>query len=51
MMNWMFGAGFGFMWIFMLIIPILVVIALILFIIWLVKQLQNPGGKNNGKLR
>ncbi len=42
--GWMFPA-FGFMWIFMFIIPILVIIALILFILWLVKQLQNKGEK------
>ncbi len=42
MMNWMFGAGFGFMWIFGMMIWILVIIALILFIMWLIKQLQSP---------
>jgi len=45
MINPMFGSGFGFMWIFMLLVPILIIIALILFIAWLVKQLQFSGGK------
>ena len=40
MMNWGYG-GFGTMWIFGWLIMSLVVIALVLFIMWLVKQLQN----------
>ena len=45
MMNWMFGSGFGFMWIFMSLIWILVTVALVLFIAWLIKQLENPRRK------
>ncbi|HLD00912.1 MAG TPA: hypothetical protein VJC39_04150 [Candidatus Nanoarchaeia archaeon] len=41
MMNWMFGTGFGF-GIFGFIIPLLIVIALVLLIVWLVKKLQIP---------
>lgn len=44
MMNWM-GGGYGTMWIFGSIIWILVIIALVLFIMWLIKQLQNTGKK------
>ncbi|MBS3099484.1 hypothetical protein J4462_04690 [Candidatus Pacearchaeota archaeon] len=43
MMNWMFGAGFGFMWLFGMMLWILVMVALVLFIMWLVRQLQSPG--------
>jgi len=45
MMQWMFGTGFGFMGIFMLIIPVLIIILFILAILWLVKQLQTPNRK------
>jgi len=44
MMNWMysgFGAGFGFMWLFGGIVTILIVVALVLSIVWLIKQIQN----------
>lgn len=51
MMNWMIGGGFGTMWIFGSIIWILIIIAFVLFIMWLIKQLQNTGKKNNGKRR
>ncbi|MBS3091388.1 hypothetical protein J4217_02995 [Candidatus Pacearchaeota archaeon] len=42
-----FFGGFGFMWIFGWMITILILVALILFILWLVKQLQG-GKKKNG---
>ncbi|NCO17857.1 hypothetical protein COT60_01065 [Candidatus Pacearchaeota archaeon CG09_land_8_20_14_0_10_30_9] len=45
MMNWMFGSGFSFMWIFMSTIWILVIVALVLFIVWLIRQLENLGKK------
>ena len=42
----MMGFGnFGFMWIFASIIWILIIIALILGILWLARQLQNGGKK------
>ena len=44
MMQWMFGEGFGFMWIFGWLIMILILAALIFFIFWLIKQL-NMGSK------
>lgn len=37
--NW--GYGFGGMWIFGALFMVLILVALILFILWLVKQLQN----------
>jgi len=37
--NWCYG--FGGMWVFGWLFMILVIIALLLFIVWLVKQLQN----------
>ena len=37
--------GFRFMWIFGWLFMMLVIVALVLFIIWLVNQLQNPKGK------
>jgi len=37
--NWNYG--FGGMWVFGWLFMILVIIALLLFIVWLVKQLQN----------
>jgi chromate transport protein ChrA len=40
MMSWMFG-GFGFMWIFGFLFMTLIIIALILLIVWLIKQLQK----------
>src|SRR3989344_2341178 len=43
MMNW-FYPDFGFSWIFMLVIRVLVIVALVLFILWLIRQL-NSGGK------
>jgi len=36
----MMGAGFGFMWLFGFIFWLLFIIALVLFIIWLMRQLQ-----------
>ena len=39
--NW--GYGFGGMWIFGFLFMTLILVALILFILWLVKQLQNSG--------
>ncbi len=36
------GYGLGGMWIFGWLFMILILVALILFILWLVKQLQNP---------
>ena len=43
MINSFYG-GFGFMW-FGWLFMILITIALVLFILWIVKQLQNSGGK------
>lgn len=45
MMNWMMGGGFGTMWIVGSLIWILIIVALVLFILWLVKQLQDTGRK------
>ena len=42
MMGNYFGSNFGFTWIFMLIIWVLVIIALVLGIMWLTRQLQQP---------
>ena len=36
-----FGYGFGVMWLFGSLFMVLILIALVLFIFWLVKQLQN----------
>ena len=44
MMSGFYG-GFGTMWIFGWLIMMLGVIALILFILWLFKELNNKGGK------
>jgi glucan phosphoethanolaminetransferase (alkaline phosphatase superfamily) len=44
MMSGFYG-GFGAMWIFGWLIMMLGVIALILFILWLFKELNNKGGK------
>ena len=44
MMNGFYG-GFGFMWIFGGLIMILVLITLVLFIIWLIKQLSDERGR------
>ncbi len=41
----MMGSGFNFMWIFGWIFMTLIIISLVLFIFWLIKQLQNPRGK------
>lgn len=38
----MMGTGYGSMWFFGFIFQILVVVALVLLILWLIKQLQNP---------
>lgn len=38
----MMGAGYGSMWFFGFIFQILVIVALVLLILWLIKQLQNP---------
>jgi len=38
--NWNYG--FGGMWIFGFLFMLLIVIALILFIVWLIKQIQEP---------
>jgi len=46
MMSGYYG-GFGFMWLFGVLIMILFVIALILFILWLIKQMQLTG---NGRI-
>ena len=40
MMNGFYG-GLGFMWLFGWLIMVLVVVALVLFILWLIKQLQG----------
>jgi len=41
--NW--GYGFGGMWIFGFLFMALILVALILFILWLIKQLQNDDRK------
>lgn len=41
MMSWMFGAGFGFMGIFGWLFMTLVLIALIILIVWMIKQMQS----------
>ena len=41
--NW--GYGFGGMWIFGFLFMALILVALILFILWLIKQLQNDNRK------
>jgi uncharacterized membrane protein len=41
--NW--GYGFGGMWIFGFLFMALILVALVLFILWLVKQLQNDNRK------
>jgi len=41
--NW--GYGFGGMWIFGFLFMALILIALVLFILWLAKQLQNDSRK------
>jgi len=38
-------AGMGFMWFFGLIIWLLIVAALVVFILWMIKQLQEKKGK------
>jgi uncharacterized membrane protein len=43
--GYMMGPYYGGMWLFGYITWILVIVALVLFIIWLVRQLQNPKGK------
>ena len=42
MMQWMFGTSFSFMWLFGWVFMILVIVTLILFIVWLIKQIQKP---------
>jgi len=37
-----YGLGFGAMWLFGTLMMILVVVALVLLILWLIKQLQEP---------
>ena len=44
-----FYSGFGFGWIFMFLIWALVIIALVLGIMWLIKQLQQPQQTRNGR--
>ena len=39
------GYGFGYMWIFGFLFMTLILIALVLFILWLVKQLQDDKGR------
>ena len=39
------GFGFGGMWIFGFLFMTLILVALILFILWLIKQLQNDNSK------
>ena len=41
MMSGFYG-GFGFMWLFGWVFMILVIVTLILFIVWLFKQIQKP---------
>ena len=48
MMGWMFPS-FGSMMIFALIFWVLLIAALVLFVMWLVKQLQEPKGRAKGK--
>ena len=41
MCSFFWGGGFGFMWIFMVIIWALVIIALVLGIVWLLQQIDH----------
>ena len=57
MMNWACGGiynegsnvGFGSMWVFGWIFMTLIIIALVLLIFWLIKQIQKPERRYNGK--
>ena len=42
------GYGFSGMWIFGWLFMTLIIVALILFILWLIKQLQNSGSRHKG---
>ena len=44
-----FGYGFGGMWIFGFLSMALILVALVLFILWLVKQLQDPENSRMSK--
>ena len=50
MMQWMFPS-FGFMWFFGLTFWVLLIVALVLLIMWLTRQLGNQNKKTNGKRR
>ncbi|MBS3092868.1 hypothetical protein J4466_05620 [Candidatus Pacearchaeota archaeon] len=41
----MMGAGFGTMWLFGWLFMILIIVALVLLIMWMIKQLQIGNGK------
>ena len=43
--------GYGYMGIFMMLIWALVIIALVLGIMWLIRQLQNPNQRNTRRKR
>jgi uncharacterized membrane protein len=52
--NWGYGhmmsgfyGGFGTMWLFGWFFMILVIVALVLFIVWMVKQIQQPAGRGS----
>ena len=41
MMNMMYNYGFGGMWLFGWLFMVLIIVALVLFILWLIRQLQT----------
>jgi len=47
----MMSYGFGSMWLFGWLFMVLVIVALVLLIMWLVKQLQNPNNQGRSKRR
>ncbi len=50
MMNNFFG-GFGFMWLYGSLFMILIFVALVLFVVWLVRQLQQPQHLSRQEIR
>ena len=49
MMGAYWTGGYGYMWIFMMLIWLLVIIALVLGIMWLIRQLHQPNSHNRRK--
>ncbi|MBI2042828.1 hypothetical protein HYT25_00375 [Candidatus Pacearchaeota archaeon] len=45
MMGWMFGYNYGFMSFFGWAYMVLITVTLVLLIVWLIKQIQNPRRK------